>query len=378
MSLTDEQKALRRTGVSASEIAALAGLSRWATPMEIYGSKRHALEKTATLPMDLGDIGEEPIAQLYARRTGRQLSRVGTLRHARRALALATPDRAAFTGTPPAPFLERVEQLVDAERLVEVKWTSWRMAREWGAPGSDEVPEDYHAQVTWQMGVAGVGICDLAVLFDRDRFDIFTVPFSSEMFEGLYEIAERFWFDHVEPGIPPPPDATERYAAILAQVHPSELNGAYVEASAEVAETVRRWGTYKAAAKLIGRAIQIERGAILAAIGDNLGLGTPLGALTWKKTRDGEIIDWRGAADEALLMISVLLEKFGPSLPAEERTELQQRARALVSRHKKKKPGHRRLTVKWDEAPELADSLELPRLDAGDTEENADEESAHP
>jgi predicted phage-related endonuclease len=166
MPLDDEQKALRRQGITASEIAILAGFSRKSTPALIYADKRYGVEIEASIPMRLGDKLEQPIAEIYAEDTGTVLLPVTTLRHPKRPLAIATPDRAVFAAKPSRAVVDikgRLTAPSECEeppfKLLQVKSRSWRMAREYGTPGTDEVLDEEHCQVTYEMGVSSGSRC---------------------------------------------------------------------------------------------------------------------------------------------------------------------------------------------------------------------------
>lgn len=381
MSLTPEQLELRRTGIGASEIAALAGLSKWATPIQIYEAKRTGHVVEANVAMELGTLLEEPIAQLYRKRTGRFVLPVYTLRHPSKRYAIATPDRAAFV-TPPAigeVEIRELNHLRDAEKLVQIKSTSWRLAREWGMPGTDEVPEDYLAQATWEMGVAGVPCADFAVLFDKDRFELFTVHFSLPLFEGLYEIAARFMRDHVEAGVPPAPDASKQYAEFLGRAFPRETSEDIAPVDApDVVEAVRTYALLKLVEKRTELAIQKVRNLITGTIGNRTGILTPLGRVTWKKERDSEGVNWQAAANDARTLALLLLQRFGDQLPAPERDDLVAKLRQLEAEHRcLRKRGARKIHCRWEPSfkralpAELARAVEWLRI-AGDEEEVED------
>ena len=97
---------------------------------------------------------------------------------------------------------------------------SWRTARAWGADGSDEIPRYYYPQVIWEMAVLGVRQAHVAA-FMGDQMRIYNIPWSQDVFDALYEAAERFWARHVVPKVPPPPDASAAYADHLARMFPA-------------------------------------------------------------------------------------------------------------------------------------------------------------
>ncbi len=296
MSLTEKQLKMRRTGIGASEIAALAGLSKYSTPIQIYERKVGLAPAESSLRMDLGDLLEEPIAQLYARRTGTRLRKCVTLRHRTHEIALATPDRAVFRGEVPAGLPIR-----SAERLLQIKTTGWRQRDEWGREGTDEIPEDYLAQVQWEMDVADVPLCDVAVLVDRDEFLVYTVARDPELVAGLHEVAARFWQDHVLPQRPPPPDASERYAEYLGRAFPREQSELLKPAPLEIEATALALRGHEAAIKDLTQLAEVEKNTLRAFIGEATGVTGSFGRITWKAARGSTRVDWEAAFNAAPL-----------------------------------------------------------------------------
>lgn len=391
MGLTEAQLAMRRTAIGGSEIAVLAGFSRWTTPIRIYEAKTTGVEIDATLPMELGNLLEEPIAGVYRTRTGRHTTAVGTLRHPSKKYAVATPDRGVFLAEPnwgsKPPSVYEVGPngviitdrgaLAEAERLLEIKSTTWRMASEWGTPGTDEVAEYYLLQAQWQMGVADVKVCDFAVLFDKDRFETYTVHFNAELFEGLYEIAARFMRDHVEAGRPPEPDASDAYAEYLSRVFPNERASKKGEvlpdAPMEVFASLQRFAVLKAFAKKIDGAVKLEKNRIAAALGELPGFAGDWGKLTFKRAKDTIGTDWQAVAREAQ---EIAYAALSGTAPAEAREKLIADLRTAESRHRKiTRKGGRRMVPTWDDGflAHLPTTLDLQAIEAGEVDGAEDE-----
>lgn len=357
MSLSRRQLAMRRDSIGGSAIAALAGLSRWATPIELYEAMVHGQEKESTLAMRLGTALEDPVAEIYAEETGRWVRRVDTCRHPVKTFAIATPDRAVFA-LPVAALarkkLLQLDELAEAERLLEVKTTTWRLADEWGEEGTDQIPEHHLCQVQWTLGVTGKQMADVRVLFDRDRIGRYFVRYSPELFEGLLEIGERFLVDHVAKGVPPPPDASDRYGEFLARQFPGEPAGPLVVASPEQLELMKRYGWLKEAERRLETMTKQAGNELRAAIAGNEGLLMgPLKA-TWKKTKDSTKTDWEGAAGEALQLANRLLTD-----PTADVGQAKGQLATLVGRWTATKPGYRRLVL----SKELTHDFEGAALD---------------
>jgi putative phage-type endonuclease len=359
MALTPQQQLIRRTGITGSEIASLAGMSRYGGPASIYAKKilppGENEDDEATLAMELGNDLEEPIARQYRKRKKMLTAPCATMRHPTKRFAICTPDRGAFYGRAvdgeitdqgPIPLLSR-EQLALADALVQCKSTSWRMRGEWGEPGTDQIPEDYVMQETWEMGITGHKSADVAVLFDKDRFEIYHVPYSEKLFEGLYELAERFMIDHVTAQVPPPPDASEAYAELLRKAFPSQKRLDLMDAPADLSSTIIRFGLLKNAEKTVKLALKLYGNRIKLAIGEQSGLAGPFGQLTWTKNKDTVGPDFQRRAEDAVALARDLLTRLGPQMPADERAQLDARLREIAAYTKVTKIGPRVLRPKW-------------------------------
>lgn len=364
MGLTAEQLLFRRTAIGASEIAALVGLSRWKTPMQVFASKRGEPDDSDSLPAELGTLLEDPISAVIQARTGTVLFPVDSIRHPEFKFAVATPDRAVFAPGWVAPagvkLLQR-EHLGPCLKLCQIKSTTWRQKEFWGVPGSDAVPEDYLCQEQWEMGVSGVKSADIAVLFDKDRLETYCLQFDATIFDGLYAIAERFMHDHVLTGIPPPPDASAGYGEALERVYPRQQSERLVDAPDAIGDTIVRFAVLRQAKKLVEQGMEFYRSRITYLINKDTGIQGKFGKITWKRSKDSVAIDHEKAFEAARMLAGLLLNRFGPSLTAVEREQLEAQLRGL-SAIQKVKQGSRRLHVKWSPAFE-ADLAGMMQLD---------------
>lgn len=382
--LTDEQKRLRAEAYGASEVAAVVGRG-YGTLIELYESKANPnFDKVEDLddmlPAELGTLEEEPIARVYARRTGTRIARVTTLRHPTKSLAVATPDRARFTddtslalaiatGSNEHAEITSAEALEHADRLVEVKRHAARFRRDYGPEGSGQVPEHEAIQTTWQMGVTGKRIVDLPVLFCSDwgvKLEVFTVAFNEELFESLYEAVERFHHDHVLARKPPPPDGTPEYDAAMGRLH-SPSNKTLLPATEVDEELMLRWAKLAAVEKRAGKYKALVGQSLMQRIGTAGGLeSSRLGKLSWISVREGSQVDWKKAATDALALGGLVLDGMQalhandakPS--AESIGELARRLKEIVPEATTTKNGYRYLRLFPIEGSEA--DLELARL----------------
>jgi len=399
MALTDEQKKLRATAYGASEVATVLGIGPGKL-IDLYEAKvspRADDFAEDVEAIELGNLLEEPVARIYARRTKTFLHRVRTIVHPTRPLAIATPDRARFmtqeawARADPGTLEDFVdigaEQLAECDRLVEVKTTGSRYRRDYGADGSARVPEEKAVQVTWQMGVTNVRLVDLPVLFRGEwgvKVETFSVPFNVELFELTYEAVERFHHDHVLARKPPPPDGSDRYDEALKRMFPTNKTPPIV-ATQDDERLLLRYAQFREVASRAERLKKTYAQQLKLRIGDAGGLITDaLGKLTWTQSKPKPKIDWQKAAQEFQLVGAMCLQLFdqlkqhGEQISDSNRAGLEARLKNIIPGATIQKPGHRSLRpyLKGAAAFEL-DRMRVT-LDALEVDaEESDDEAPH-
>lgn len=362
--LTPRQLKIRRGGIGASEIAVLAGLSRYSAPINIYLSKLGQGPDVDSYAADLGTEFEAPLARVYAKRMQRAIAHVDTLIHPTKPYAIATPDRAVYL-TPEARGDGRRKKtdVRDAERLLQVKSTNWRLRRLWGDDGSDRVPDEYLCQVQWEMGVAGVHDCDIFVDFDKTKGHVYPIKFRPAIFEMLYETAERFMVDHVAARKPPPPDHSEAYHEFLEAAYPRELGDREKLRPVIPAHEPELWQALETFAKVTAANKRLEllerkaRNVIEAAIGEGSGLEGTWGKVTWLSNKPSIKTDWLMVARELQTTAALAVAAMPPS---QLRVDLGKQIKELEKKHTTVRPGSRTMRKTWD--GELAFNVEVLEL----------------
>jgi putative phage-type endonuclease len=221
---------LRRAGVTASEVAAIVGLSPWDSAFSLHWRKANGWDTEPSDEMTTGTILEPAIAGLWAYHCDPHqnlvLARAGLYAHPERPWQLATPDRLLRLkcGCPPPGCWEcNGSGLADAPDLavLELKWAaSWDG---WGDDGSDDIPVYYRAQVLWQCDVLGLDQWYLGVLGPSGfRSYTGTVGRTAQRDLELMRRRAREFLDRVERGDPPPiDDGHPATIATLKRLHPT-------------------------------------------------------------------------------------------------------------------------------------------------------------
>jgi putative phage-type endonuclease len=288
----------RKTGIGGSDIAALLGLSPYKTPLQLWLDKTGRSEEQHDVDtierMYWGTVLEDAVARRYSEETETRVQRInGLLRHPEVPFAIASIDRAVISGNSRARFEDG--RVKGAIKVLECK-TAHALARNganWGAPGTDEVPESYWLQCQWYLGIAALPVADLAVLFGGQKFAIYTIAADADLFAGLLDETNTWWLRHIVADTPPEP-TTEDDARRLWKSH---VAGREKIVDVTVADAVTELAATNAGIKALEQQAQACRDRITTAFGDAESI-TYMGRrlATWKANRDGHKTDWKEVA----------------------------------------------------------------------------------
>lgn len=257
----------RKSGIGASEVAALIGVSRWASPLSLYAEKA-GIADAPDLDSEAVEWGtrlEPAIIAAFGERTGRDVEPCGfLLRSTEHPFALATLDAWCVD---------------DAGNRwpLEIKTTGAHFAEDW----AEGPPPAYAAQVQWQMYVTGCDRATVACLIGGQKMVWADVARDDALIVKLVDAAAAFW-ECVQTETPPPADGTEASKAALARIYPADT-GEIVELPATLAEVADRREAAKLAAKQAEGEVLEAENEIKAAMRDATRGTLPDGrAFSWK------------------------------------------------------------------------------------------------
>ncbi len=320
--LSKAQLIARRAFIGASDIPAIAGLSRFSGPHDVYmqkvpepcracggtgeqsgpdphqpdceacgGTGEEAIIEDTSTAAEVGDLAEPIIAELYQRRTGRKLARsTRSFVHPTQRWAAATPDYLETDGGPD----------------LECKMVGRHMTDGWG-DGEDEIPADYFAQVQWQMWCRGKRVAHVAALLGGTDFRMYEVRRSEELLADLISIGSDFFHHHLAMRVPPPLDGTEAAREFLHRRFPQETQP-LIAAPLDALGVVTELREIKARQKIDeARRDELET-LIKGWIGDHLGIESEAwGMATWKLAASGGV-EWKAAVPLLRERVELLLE----------------------------------------------------------------------
>ncbi len=198
-STSEEWHERRKKCIGGSDVPAIMGFSPWRQPVDVYCDK----VGIAMPPVDneyvrWGKLLEPVIMAEYAIRTGQTL----------------LPRKFHIH-----PKYEFIGGNVDAEikgNDVGVEVKNAFSSANWGPNGSDEIPLYYLCQVHHYMLITGWKRWIVVALIGGSMFRTYYIDRDPEAQEMLLEEEIRFWQDHVQRRIPPPPEGySKAYANYL-------------------------------------------------------------------------------------------------------------------------------------------------------------------
>jgi predicted phage-related endonuclease len=261
--LSEAQKALRRTGVGASECAAALGLGPYQTRFELYQVKRGEVpESPGNLAMRFGLAAEPFILSEFQRA------------HPDDVLVLA-PDTMRR-----ARMFAHLDAWVPGSFNVQAKTARTRQG--WGESGSPDVPLHYLLQVHQELLLAGVDVSFVPVLFGGAEYDEFVVEADRELQELIEDGIADFW-RLVERGEPPEPVTLDDMLARFGHASRAEQ----VTADAEVLRAARELHAIRAQREQLDATEAALKARLMGALGeaDTLVDATGQTLATWKATR---------------------------------------------------------------------------------------------
>ena len=322
--LTEENKRERKTGIGASEITAVVGLSPWGSPLSIYERKVSppAEEPEQTVDMERGTFLERGILEWTAHRRGIVVvPNRDLVRHPDHTFVTATPDGYEIDGKPNGVGGRRVG-------VVEVK--APRKGIHWTHPDEDPagIPAVYFAQVQYQMLACRLPRAIVAALIYGEPW-IYDVHADADLQAALLDAAAQFWA-RVEARDPPAPTAPGDAAVFGRLVDQRRKNLVEPASVEEAAALARAFKAAQAAEKEAEAEAERLKGQLVALIGDAAGLdlGEQGPMVTWKKSKDGCSVAWEkiareaGAADELIAKHTTVRQgsrRFLVTLPKEEK-----------------------------------------------------------
>ncbi|RMD50747.1 hypothetical protein D6827_03445 [Candidatus Parcubacteria bacterium] len=163
--------------IGSSEIATIAGLNPFCSPLELWAKKTGKVKSNSepNARMVLGTLFEDDVAEYFTHVTGIKTQHVNKLyQHDKFDFAIASPDYVTVE---------------DAPALLEIKTTGYQ-----GDWTETTCPDYVLCQLQWQLGITGYehGYAVGLVGGNPDKFFYPHFEFNADVFEQLLELAKEF------------------------------------------------------------------------------------------------------------------------------------------------------------------------------------------
>lgn len=196
----------RRKGIGGSDVAAIAGLNKWKSPVAVW------LDKTGQIdPEEPGETAywgnqlEDLVAKEFEIRTGMKVRKKNSiLQHPYYPFMLANIDR----------YIVGVREGLECKTSSEYRKDEWK---------DDNIPEEYILQVQHYMAVTGYETWWIAVLIGGNKFMYKRIERDEEIINYLIQIEKDFWTKYVVPKVLPPVDGSQASTEILNKLYPEAV-----------------------------------------------------------------------------------------------------------------------------------------------------------
>lgn len=297
--LSTDQLAQRRSGISATDVAAIVGLHPYSSAIDVYLDKTGRKEPFAgNARTKWGNLLEPQIRDDYAERRLLRVEVPGTLEHPEVTWAKATPDGICYrpgVGTPVGGL--------------EIKTHSLRVAHWYGEPGTDAVPSHELIQCQWGMFVTGLDVWDLVVFIDGQPVD-YLIRRDDELIQILRERSEQFLVENVRKDRAPDPDGSASYARYLTQRF-AQRDEAFVKVAAgdPLLDTIAALRLARESAQQYEQRVEQLTQVCKLACGDSAGLEYldergERERITYRSSKPTTRTDWEGAFREYAARVS--------------------------------------------------------------------------
>lgn len=250
--------AWRRQGLGASDVAAIVGLSPWATPWSVWATKVGLVDDAdgdddPAEHLDFGRRAETLLADWFHDHT--DLHVVGAQ------MWVQNGDRPWMQATLDGTVIEGPNDTGDTLGVFEAKTDA-------GTPW-DDIPVHYQCQVQWALAVTGLPKAWLAVLHmpaGHPRFRLYELDRSDDDIQLLVDRCGRFWADHVVAGVQPPTDGD--HATTVALGHAWAPSGRTAVDVDDLAPLIDELARNRAQLRSLDRLIAADENIVKATLGE--------------------------------------------------------------------------------------------------------------
>lgn len=261
----------RKKGVGGSEVAAIMGISKYSSPLEVWLVKtgredqpdlsgKQAVEWGTRLEPVVAEKFQELHPELKVEEPGCMFV------SKERPWAFASVDRV-------------VEDMKGCKGILEIKTVGSRAAKDW----DEWVPDYYMTQVVHYMAVTGFSYAWVAVLIAGQEYREYLVERDEEDVKAVSDAVDAFWNDFVKEDVIPKIVGSENESRALSAMF-SEYSEVMLQMLDEDLPELDEIERYKKIKKDAESEIRLYENEIKATIGDAAGIETETRRIKWVRS----------------------------------------------------------------------------------------------
>jgi putative phage-type endonuclease len=259
----------RKKYLGGSDAAAVLGLSRFKTPLAVWGEKTGNLipeDISEKLQVKLGNKLEATVCELFSEETGKKVRRVNeTIFHPKYPFIGANIDR----------------RVVGEDSILEVKTTSSWKYREWS---DQEIPQEYLIQVLHYLAVTGAKKGYIACLIGNTKFVWKEVTRDEKLINDLIKKEVRFWNDFVVTKTMPA-TITANDSDVLYRLFPQAQTGEEVTLGDKANAIIESIDSLEVDKKSVEKQIEQQKNELKAMLGNKESGNTGKYRVAWKNVK---------------------------------------------------------------------------------------------
>jgi putative phage-type endonuclease len=190
----------RSKGIGGSDVAAICGLNKYKSPVEVWMEKAgQSIPKEQSEAAYWGSVLEPLVRQEFALRANMKVKlKQCILKHSQHDFMIANIDGVVIDNN-------------HGECLFEAKTASAYKQNQW----EDSIPEEYMLQIQHYMAVTGYKRTYIAVLIGGNNFKYKIVERDDELIKMIIKLEHNFWNNYVLTNTTPPIDGSEASSELL-------------------------------------------------------------------------------------------------------------------------------------------------------------------
>lgn len=251
----------RKGGIGGSDAAAIAGVSKYASPLTVYMEKRGIYKRPQSNALaeaaNWGNIMEPILRNEFKKRINEERAAQGLP-------ALWVQQRNAIFAHDEFEFMRtNLDGQIFGHELgagiLEIKTASEYLKDDWEG---DDVPNQYYLQVQHNIKVMEAQYAYLVVLIGGNKYKHYFIPRDETTINSLVAIEHNFWHNHLQAAIPPVATGNDSETEMMRIMYPKSYDEPVIELPIEFVFIAEQHELFKEQEKEIKEKIKEARNKI--------------------------------------------------------------------------------------------------------------------